>query len=210
MAIEQGAKPPAFVNPANLQFVKNTRQNWRKLDIMGDQSSARAASRAIRATTYNEPFDVGREASHAELLAIEIDQPFSKSNHRNPTRFRSHEHPRRNPHRLRRILPADTSPRGVALGFAFLSTWIIWGSTYLAIRFAVETHSTLSSPPESATSRRGHPVRIQLLPRISSNAAALAGSARQSGRSISWADTALLHWAEHLVSSGLAAVSDCN
>src|ERR1700761_2428303 len=34
---------------------------------------------------------------------------------------------------------SKSTPSRAALAFSFLSTWIIWGSTYLAIRYAVET-----------------------------------------------------------------------
>ncbi len=96
-------------------------------------------------------------------------------------------------------------PSRVALGFAFLSTWIVWGSTYLAIRFAVETippfvtagvrHFTAGSILFTYSYLRG----FRPKPRHWLGALIVGAFYFLGGHG-------LLHWAERLVSSGLSAV----
>ena len=96
-------------------------------------------------------------------------------------------------------------PSRLALGFAFLSTWIIWGSTYLAIRFAVESipplvaagirHLTAGGILLGYSWYRGfRPTSRQWLGALTVGALYFLGG------------HGLLHWAERFVSSGLAAV----
>lgn len=99
----------------------------------------------------------------------------------------------------------NREPSRVALGFAFLSTWIVWGSTYLAIRFAVETippfvtagvrHFTAGSILFAYSYLRG----FRPKPRHWLGALIVGAFYFLGGHG-------LLHWAERLVSSGLSAV----
>jgi drug/metabolite transporter (DMT)-like permease len=96
-------------------------------------------------------------------------------------------------------------PARVALGLAFLSTWVIWGSTYLAIRYAVATipplvtagvrHFTAGSILFAYSYHRGfRPTRKHWLGALAIGALYFLGG------------HGTLHWAEQRVSSGLAAV----
>lgn len=96
-------------------------------------------------------------------------------------------------------------PSRVALGLAFLSTWVIWGSTYLAIRYAVATipplvtaglrHFTAGSILFAYSYYRGfRPTRRHWLGALAIGALYFLGG------------HGTLHWAEQRVSSGLAAV----
>jgi hypothetical protein len=42
VAIDAGGKPPAFINPANVEFVKQHKDELQKLDIIGDQSNRKS------------------------------------------------------------------------------------------------------------------------------------------------------------------------
>ena len=96
-------------------------------------------------------------------------------------------------------------PSRAALGFAFLSTWIIWGSTYLAIRFAVETippfvtagvrHGAAGSILFAYSYYRGFRPKFQHW-----IGALIVGVFYFLG------GHGLLHWAEKVVSSGMAAI----
>jgi drug/metabolite transporter (DMT)-like permease len=96
-------------------------------------------------------------------------------------------------------------PSHLALGLAFLSTWVIWGSTYLAIRYAVATipplvtagvrHLTAGSILFVYSYYRGfRPTRKHWLGALAIGALYFLGG------------HGTLHWAEQRVSSGLAAV----
>lgn len=96
-------------------------------------------------------------------------------------------------------------PSRAALGFAFLSTWIIWGSTYLAIRFAVETI------PPFVTAGVRHGIAGSLLFGYSWYKGFRPtlrhwGGALIIGVFYFLGGHGLLHWAERVVSSGMAAV----
>ncbi|ABF42673.1 Putative 10 TMS drug/metabolite exporter, DME family, DMT superfamily [Candidatus Koribacter versatilis Ellin345] len=96
-------------------------------------------------------------------------------------------------------------PQRAALAFSFLSTWIIWGSTYLAIRYAVETipplvtagvrHFTAGSVLFAYCYFRGFRPTAKHW-----KGAFLIGAFYFLG------GHGTLHWAEQRVSSGLAAV----
>jgi drug/metabolite transporter (DMT)-like permease len=102
-------------------------------------------------------------------------------------------------------LTGKREPSRVALGFAFLSTWVIWGSTYLAIKFAVETippfvtagvrHFFAGSILFAYSYWRG----FRPKPRHWVGALIVGAFYFLGGHG-------LLHWAERLVSSGLSAV----
>ena len=96
-------------------------------------------------------------------------------------------------------------PSRAALAFSFLSTWIIWGSTYLAIRYAVETI------PPLVTAGVRHLSAGSILFLYSWSRGFRPKAHHWVGALIIGAFYFLgghgtLHWAEQRVSSGLAAV----
>jgi len=100
----------------------------------------------------------------------------------------------------------DRSPSRLALVAAFLAVYVIWGSTYLAIRFGVET----MPPFLMAATRFVVPGAILVAWRRARGAAAPTGthwrSAAIVGTLLLLGGNGLVTWAEQWVPSGLAAL----
>ena len=72
---------------------------------------------------------------------------------------------------------ASTPARSYAikLALAFVAIYVIWGSTYLAIRYAVETIPPLVAAGIRHSTCRRHHADLGLVARVSADAAAMGG-----------------------------------
>jgi drug/metabolite transporter (DMT)-like permease len=98
-----------------------------------------------------------------------------------------------------------TTPSRAAMAFAFLSTWIIWGSTYLAIRYAVETIPPLVTAGVRHLSAGGILFAYSWFRGFRPTARHWKG-AFTIGFFYFLVSHGLLHWAERSVASGMAAL----
>ena len=100
---------------------------------------------------------------------------------------------------------ARPAPSRAAMAFAFLSTWVIWGSTYLAIRYAVETIPPLVTAGVRHLCAGGILFAYSWFRGFRPTARHWKG-AFLIGFFYFLVSHGLLHWAERSVASGMAAL----